>query len=61
VKTSVETLDPTKVKLTVEVEPKRVKQAFDRAARELAKQINMPGFRPGKAPASSSNSASVTA
>jgi trigger factor len=50
VKTSVETLDPTKVKLTVEVEPKRVKQAFDRAARELAKQVNLPGFRPGKAP-----------
>jgi trigger factor len=50
VKTSVETLEPTKVKLTVEVEPKRVKQAFDRAARELAKQVNLPGFRPGKAP-----------
>jgi len=50
VKTSVETLDPVKVKLTVEVEPKRVKQAFDRAARELAKQVNLPGFRPGKAP-----------
>jgi trigger factor len=50
VKTSVETLDPVKVKLTVEVEPKRVKQAFDRAARELAKQVNIPGFRPGKAP-----------
>jgi trigger factor len=50
VKTSVETLDPTKVKLTVEVEPKRVKQAFDRAARELAKQVQLPGFRPGKAP-----------
>ncbi|MEX1164034.1 MAG: trigger factor [Nitriliruptor sp.] len=49
-KTSVETLDPVKVKLTVEVEPKRVKQAFDRAARELAKQVNVPGFRPGKAP-----------
>ena len=49
-KTSVETVDPTKVKLTVEVEPKRVKQAFDRAARELAKQVNLPGFRPGKAP-----------
>lgn len=49
-KTSVETLDPVKVKLTVEVEPKRVKQAFDRAARELAKQVNLPGFRPGKAP-----------
>jgi trigger factor len=50
VKTSVETLEPTKVKLTVEVEPKRVKQAFDRAARELAKQVSLPGFRPGKAP-----------
>ena len=49
-KTSVETLDPVKVKLTVEVEPKRVKQAFDRAARELAKQVSLPGFRPGKAP-----------
>jgi trigger factor len=50
VKTSVETLDPVQVKLTVEVEPKRVKQAFDRAARELAKQVTLPGFRPGKAP-----------
>jgi trigger factor len=50
VKTSVETLDPVKVKLTVEVEPKRVKQALDRAARELAKQVAIPGFRPGKAP-----------
>lgn len=49
-KTSVETLEPIKVKLSVEVEPKRVKQAFDRAAKELAKQVNIPGFRPGKAP-----------
>ncbi len=49
-KTSVESLDPVKVKLTVEVEPKRIKQAFDRATRELAKQVHLPGFRPGKAP-----------
>lgn len=49
-KTSVETLEPVKVKLSVEVEPKRVKQALDAAARELAKQVNIPGFRPGKAP-----------
>jgi trigger factor len=50
VKTSVETVDPVTVKLTVEVEPKRVKQAFDKAARELAKEVSLPGFRPGKAP-----------
>ena len=50
VKTAVETLEPVKVKLSVEVEPKRVKQALDQAARELAKQVTIPGFRPGKAP-----------
>ena len=50
VKTTREEIDPVTVKLTVEVEPKRVKQASDRAARELAKQVNIPGFRPGKAP-----------
>lgn len=49
-KTTVETIDPTTVKLTVEVEPARVKKAFDRAARELARHVNLPGFRPGKAP-----------
>ena len=49
-KTSIETIDPVQVKLTVEVEPKRVKQAFDRAARELAKQVEIPGFRKGKVP-----------
>ena len=49
-KTSVETIDPVQVKMTVEVEPKRVKQAMDRAARELAKQVDLPGFRKGKVP-----------
>ncbi|MEX0705654.1 MAG: trigger factor, partial [Nitriliruptoraceae bacterium] len=49
-KTSVEKLDEVSVRLTVEVEPERVKRAFDHAARELAKQVNLPGFRPGKAP-----------
>jgi len=50
VKTSIETIDPVQIKLTVEVEPKRVKQAMDRAARELAKQVDLPGFRKGKVP-----------
>lgn len=49
-KTTVETIDPVTVKLTVEVEPARVKKAFDVAAKELAKQVSLPGFRPGKAP-----------
>ena len=49
-KTSVETLEPVKIKLIVEVEPQRVKKAFDRAARTLAKDVSLPGFRPGKAP-----------
>lgn len=49
-KTSVERVDEVSVKLTVTVEPKKVKQAMDRAAREMAKNVNIPGFRPGKAP-----------
>ncbi len=49
-KTTVETVDPVKVKLTVEVEPQRVKKAFDAAAKELANQVQMPGFRKGKVP-----------
>ncbi len=49
-KTTVETLDPVRVKLTVEVEPHVVKRAHDQAARHLADQVNLPGFRRGKAP-----------
>lgn len=49
-KTTVETLDPVRVKLTVEVEPHEVKKAHDQAARHLANQVNLPGFRKGKAP-----------
>ena len=49
-KTSIETIDSVQVKLTVEVEPARVKKAFDRAARELASQVDLPGFRRGKVP-----------
>lgn len=49
-KTTVDRKDETTVELTVEVEPQRVKKAFDAAARELAKQVQLKGFRPGKAP-----------
>jgi trigger factor len=50
VTTSVEPIDEVKVRLSVEAAPERVQAFFDRAARELAKQISVPGFRKGKAP-----------
>lgn len=49
-KTSVETLDPVRVKLTVEIDPPTVRRAHDEAARHLAEQVDLPGFRKGKAP-----------
>ncbi len=38
--------------LSIEVGSKRVKKAFDRAYKDLAKQVRVKGFRPGKAPRS---------
>lgn len=49
-KTSVERVDETTVKLRVEVEPERVRGALDEAAARLASEVRVPGFRPGKAP-----------
>lgn len=49
-KTSLEQLEPTKVKLMVEVEAARVQRAFEEAARHLAQDIQLPGFRKGKVP-----------
>ena len=42
--------DDQQVKLIVEVEPEQVEQYRQRAARKIAKQTKVPGFRPGKAP-----------
>lgn len=49
-KTSVERVDDTTVKLSVTVESARVDAAIDAAARELAQEVRVPGFRPGRAP-----------
>ncbi|HVL99712.1 MAG TPA: trigger factor [Egibacteraceae bacterium] len=49
-KTTVERVDDTTVKLTVTVEPSRVTEAIDEAARRLASEVRIPGFRPGRAP-----------
>jgi len=51
VKSAVETLDPTKVKLTVEVEYDELKPSIDHAYKHIAEQVNVPGFRKGKIPA----------
>ncbi|GAA4910102.1 trigger factor [Streptomonospora salina] len=50
-KTDVEELSPTRVKLTVEVPFEELEHAFDVTYKSLAKQVRIKGFRPGKAPA----------
>jgi trigger factor len=50
VDTRVERVDDTTVKLAVTVEPPRVKQALDEAARHLADEGKVPGVRKGRAP-----------
>lgn len=49
-KTTVERIDDTTVKLSVTVESDRVTEAIDEAARRLASDVKVPGFRPGRAP-----------
>jgi trigger factor len=51
VKSTVEKLSPTRVRINVEVPFTELQPDFDRAYQELAKQVRLPGFRPGKAPA----------
>ncbi|WP_068178352.1 trigger factor [Mycobacterium sp. UM_CSW] len=50
-KSSVEQLSPTRVRINVEVPFTELEPDFQRAYKELAKQVRLPGFRPGKAPA----------
>ncbi|MBF6439860.1 trigger factor [Nocardia cyriacigeorgica] len=51
VKSTVEQLSPTRVRINVEVPFEELKPDFDKAYKALAKQVRIPGFRPGKAPA----------
>jgi trigger factor len=51
VKSTVEKLSPTRVRINVEVPFAELKADFDRAYKQLAQQVRLPGFRPGKAPA----------
>jgi len=50
VKTDVEELSPTRVRLTVEVPFEELKPSLDHAYREVGRQVRIPGFRPGHVP-----------
>ncbi|QIZ36329.1 trigger factor [Saccharopolyspora sp. ASAGF58] len=50
-KSTVEHLSPTRVRINVEVPFDELKPNFDRAYKALAQQVRIPGFRPGKVPA----------
>ena len=49
-KTAVEELSPTRVRLSVEVTFEELKPSLDKAYREVSRQVRIPGFRPGKVP-----------
>jgi trigger factor len=51
VKSAVETLTETRVKLTVEVPATELKPRLDAAYATIGQQVNVPGFRKGKVPA----------
>jgi len=50
VKSAVESLNPTRAKLTIEVPFEELKPSLDAAYQRIAKQVNVPGFRKGKVP-----------
>jgi trigger factor len=50
VKSTVERLSPTRVRINVEVPFDELKPDFDRAYKKIAQQVKVPGFRQGKVP-----------
>jgi trigger factor len=51
VKSTVETLSPTRVRLAIEVPFVELEPSVKKAYREIAAQVQVPGFRKGKVPA----------
>ena len=49
-KSTVEPLEGNKVKLSIEVDEEEFDRAIDAAFRKIAREVRIPGFRPGKAP-----------
>ncbi len=50
VRSSVEALTGNRVRLTVEVDEAELEPEIDAAFRRIAKEVRVPGFRPGRAP-----------
>jgi trigger factor len=50
VKSNVETLGPTQVKVSVEVPFDELTPAIDAAYKKIARSVKVQGFRPGKVP-----------
>ena len=49
-RSTVEVLDDNRVKVSVDIDAEEFEQKLDEAFRKLARQVRLPGFRPGKAP-----------
>ncbi len=49
-KTTVERIKPTRVKLVIEASPADMKPSLDHAFEHIAEEVNIPGFRKGKVP-----------
>lgn len=49
-KVTTEELERCEVLLTIELEPARVQDLMKKAAQRIAREVKIPGFRPGKAP-----------
>lgn len=49
-KAVIEPLEGNKVKLSIEVDEREFEHAVDAAFRKIAKEVRIPGFRPGRAP-----------
>ncbi|MDK8301118.1 MAG: trigger factor family protein, partial [Actinomycetaceae bacterium UMB1218B] len=49
-KSTVETLEPTKVRLTVEVPYEELSDEMNKAYKDISQQVSIPGFRKGHVP-----------
>ena len=45
-----EALEGNRVKVSVDIDPEEFEEKLDEAFRKIARQVRLPGFRPGKAP-----------